>query len=421
MLLPTNHPKRIELNDEVHARPSNLLSARSRISYLVMLGELGSEPLQELCRNFDCKPPAEGTNHFVADMQKFTVRWERHTEFTRYNFVIEDEESQPFSGTALARVPQDWLASLPGELLVANHVELRSLSDVQMDEEELSRTYFSGNPLVGASLADGLGLAYTDFRVHKDSFGRILICEQGMTMLQRGRTVQRLLEIDTYRMLALLAFPMARSLIGPVSRFENELNDITTAMSAGAPASEPELLDRLTLLQANIVSELTNSQFRFAAAKAYSQLVGVRIGELRETRIQGLQKFSEFTERRLSPAMRTCEAVANRLDSVSERVSRATQLLSTRVDISRENQNQKLLESMDRRARLQLRLQQTVEGLSIAAISYYVVGLIAYSAAGAKTLNWLPFQKEVLTMASIPIVILAITWAVRRAKRHLED
>lgn len=421
MLLPTNHSKRIELNDEVHARPSDLLPARSRISYLVLLGELGTEPLQDLCSRFGCKPPAENANHFVTKMPDFTVRWERHTEFTRYNFVVETDDSEPFSGTALTRVPQDWLAALPGELIVANHVELRSMSDVRLDEDKLSRTYFAGNPLVGASVADGLGRAYTDFRVHRDNFGRILICEKGMTMLQRGRTVQRLLEIDTYRMLALLAFPMARSLIGPVSKFENELNDITTAMSVGATASEPELLDRLTLLQASIVSELTNSQFRFAAAKAYSELVSVRIEELREDRIQGLQQFSEFTERRLSPAMRTCEAVANRLESVSERVSRATQLLSTRVDISRENQNQKLLESMDRRARLQLRLQQTVEGLSIAAISYYVVGLIAYSAAGAKTLNWLPFQKEVLTMASIPIVVLTIAWAVRRAKKHIKD
>ncbi|MEM7463721.1 MAG: DUF3422 domain-containing protein [Pseudomonadota bacterium] len=421
MLLPSNHPKRVELNDEVHARPSDLIGPRSRISYIVMFGELVAEPLLELCNRFGCRPPAKGVSHFVADMQGFKIRWERHTEFTRYNFSVEADESEPFSGTALANVPRDWLSSLPGELLVANHVELRSFSDIEVDEAELSRTYFSGNPIVGAYVSDGLGRAYTDFRIHSDNFGRILVCEQGMTPQQRGRIVQRLLEIDTYRMLALLAFPMARELIGPVSGFENELNEITTAMSHGTPASEPELLDRLTLLQANIVSELTNSQFRFSAAKAYSQLVGVRIDELRENRIQGLQQFSEFTERRLLPAMRTCEAVSNRLESVSERVSRATQLLSTRVDISRENQNQKLLESMDRRARLQLRLQQTVEGLSIAAISYYVVGLIAYSIAGAKALNWLPFQKEVMTMASIPIVIVVIAWAVRRAKRHLKD
>ncbi|MGI9401772.1 MAG: DUF3422 family protein [Rhizobiaceae bacterium] len=421
MQLPNDHPRRFELNNEVHARPSDVLSARSRISYLVLLGQTGSGPLVDLCKKTGCKPPADGVNHFVADMQTFTVRWERHTEFTRYNFSVAVEDSKPFSGTALSRVPQDWLATLPGELFVANHVELRSLNDIDLDEERLSRAYFAGNPLVAATVADGLGRAYTDFRIHEDNFGRILICEDGMTTRQRGRIVQRLLEIDTYRMLALLAFPMAKALVGPVSKFESELDEITAAMSSGAPASEPELLDRLTLLHANIVSEQTKSQFRFAAAKAYSQLVGDKIDELREGRIEGLQQFSEFTERRLIPAMKTCEAVEGRLESVSERVSRTTQLLSTRVDISRENQNQKLLESMDRRAQLQLRLQQTVEGLSIAAISYYVVGLIAYSIAGAKALNWLPFQKEVLVMAAIPIVILAIAWGVRRAKKHLKE
>jgi uncharacterized membrane-anchored protein len=155
-------------------------------------------------------------------------------------------------------------------------------------------------------------------------------------------------------------------------------------MREAGEADEPKLLDRLTLLHADVVREHTATQFRFSAARAYADLVALRISELREERIEGLQPFAEFTDRRLAPAMRTCEAVAKRLDTVSERVSRATQMLSTRVAISREKQNQELLESMDRRAKLQLRLQETVEGLSIAAITYYIVGLIGYLAKGAQ-------------------------------------
>ena len=71
---------------------------------------------------------------------------------------------------------------------------------------------------------------------------------------------------------------------------------------------------------------------------------------------------------------------------MSERVARATQLLSTRVDIARSRQNQAVLEQMNRRTKLQLRLQQTVEGLSVAAITYYIVGLTGYAAKGLNAL-----------------------------------
>ena len=419
MTTPEDHPQRRVLNDEVHARPSDVLPRRARIGYIAILGGSGSGPLAELCRHFGHEPPPEDVNHSVADLGPFRVRWERHTEFTRYGFIVDPSGSDPFSGTALEAVPQDWLEQLPGQRLVADHVEIVPDTELALGEEQLSERYFAGNPLVGSRVAGGIGRAYTDFRIHDDGFGRILIAEDGMTPRQRGRTVQRLLEIDTYRMLALLALPMARSLQGPVTTFETRLNEITGAMAEGKPASEPDLLDSLTLLQASIVSNLTDSQFRFAASKAYSQLVNVRIDELREDRIQGLQTFAEFTERRLAPAMRTCEAISNRLDMVSERVARATQLLSTRVDISRENQNQKLLESMDRRASLQLRLQQTVEGLSIAAITYYVVGLVSYAANGAKALDWLPFDKEVVIMTAIPVVALSIAVAVRAVRRSI--
>ena len=181
------------------------------------------------------------------------------------------------------------------------------------------------------------------------------------------------------------------------------------------------MLDSLTLLHADVVREHTSSQFRFSAARAYADLVSLRISELREDRIEGLQMFAEFTERRLSPAMRTCEAVAGRLSIASERVSRATQLLSTRVGISRERQNQALLESMNNRAKLQLRLQETVEGLSIAAITYYIVGLVGYAAKGAKAAGALPASPDLITALAIPIVLLIVALGVRRVRKSITD
>jgi uncharacterized membrane-anchored protein len=133
-------------------------------------------------------------------------------------------------------------------------------------------------------------------------------------------------------------------------------------------------------------------------------------------RVDGVQNFEEFTERRLGPAMNTCRSVWARLESLSQRVARATQLLSTRVDISRERQNQQLLESMNRRSAAQLRLQQTVEGLSVAAITYYIVGLVGYAAKGVHALGY-HFSVEAVTAASIPLVAIAVAYGVRHARR----
>jgi len=141
-----------------------------------------------------------------------------------------------------------------------------------------------------------------------------------------------------------------------------------------------------------------------------------RIEELRETRIQGMQNFREFTERRLAPAMNTCQAVSSRLDSLSQRVARATQLLSTRVDVSRERQNQRVLESMNRRAEAQLRLQQTVEGLSVAAITYYIVGLVGYAAKGLRGAG-LDVNPDLAMGISIPVVVLIVALGMRKVRR----
>jgi uncharacterized membrane-anchored protein len=257
--------------------------------------------------------------------------------------------------------------------------------------------------LIGSGVAEKSAVALTDFRIHADGFSRFVIIDFGLTPRQAGRTLQRILEIDTYRMLALLAFPIARQLSPRLSEYERELSVVTTVLETADVSDEAKLLDRLTHLEAQIESEEAKNRFRFTAADAYYDLVRRRIAELRESRLPGLQTFGEFTERRLAPAMNTCRSAAARQESVSEHISRANQLLATRVDLTRQRHSQSLLESMNRRAKAQFELQQTVEGLSIAAITYYVVGLIGYVAKGLHALGW-RVDYEIVTAISIPVV-----------------
>jgi uncharacterized membrane-anchored protein len=227
------------------------------------------------------------------------------------------------------------------EVVVATHAAVLPAGGEPVEPDAISARFFSGHTLIGAAVA-GAAVALTDF------------------------PVQRLLEIDTYRMLALLALPVARELSPVLTGYERELAEITTALTDVGEA---------------------DSHYRFSAAAAYHDLVTRRIEELREERVPGLQTFGEFTGRRLAPAMNTCRATAARQESLSERVARTTQLLSTRVDVARACQNQAVLEQMNRRTKLQLRLQQTVEGLSVAAITYYIVALTGYAAKGLNALH----------------------------------
>jgi uncharacterized membrane-anchored protein len=393
-----------------------------RLSYLVMTSKKGRdaeiETLARLLKQFGKTVSGQDQSHVSIDLGPFRVKWELHTEFVRYTFFVKGAEKTPFSEPAIMSVPQEWLQSLAGEVLVATHAVLLPHPRGEASPEKISKTYFGGETVIGAKISGGTGTAFTDFRIHEDGFGRLLVYDQNMTPRQAGRLIQRLLEIDTYRIMALLALPVARQLSPFLSQMERELVDIIGKMQTAGEDDEPLLLDRLTRLEGQIESRHADTTYRFSAANAYYDLVQKRIEELREQRIEGLQTFSEFNDRRLSPAMATCRATAARQVAMSERVARATVLLNTRVDVSREKQNQVLLRSMDRRANLQLRLQQTVEGLSVAAITYYIVGLTGYAAKGLKAALF-HVEPDIVMGASIPFVALLVAYGLHRFRRSL--
>jgi uncharacterized membrane-anchored protein len=421
MIAMSEHPLRQALNAELHARQPEALSAPLRLTFLALYSDASQraselEHVGELAHRHGVPPPPDGTAHFSADLGAFRLKFERHSEFTRYKFIAAGAVDEPFRQTALRTVPADWLAQLPGRLIVATHlVMLPAPGATPPDVEALASRHFAGNALVGAGIAGGAGFAFTDYRLH-DGFGRMVVLDCGMSPRQAGRMVQRLLEIDAYRLMALLTLPVAQELTPWLTQAERELAGVSASLVAASEASEPTLLDQLTRLEAQIESRESEHHYRFTAAQAYHGLVQRRVEELREVRIDGVQNFEEFTERRLAPAMNTCRSVWARLESLSQRVARATQLLSTRVDISRERQNQQLLESMNRRSAAQLRLQQTVEGLSVAAITYYIVGLVGYAAKGLHATG-VHVGVEAVTAISIPLVALVVAYGVRHARR----
>jgi uncharacterized membrane-anchored protein len=177
------------------------------------------------------------------------------------------------------------------------------------------------------------------------------------------------------------------------------------------------VLHELLEVSAELEAQAVQHFFRFGATKAYEAIVVDRVSALRETRFLDRQMLTEFMRRRYRPAMRTVASAEERLRAMIERTRRAADLLRTRVDVERSAQNQALLERMDRRADLQLRLQHMVEGLSVVAISYYAVGLLSY--ALYPVASALGVDKAYLIAGLTPVAVLIVWWAMRQVRRSL--
>ncbi len=421
---PLQHPLRLSLHNEVHARPPEPMALPMALSHVVMVcnaeqREASRAHMAALARDHHLPAPDAGSIHSRMDLGPYRVRWELHTEFVTWTFMrplpaVGQAEHAP--EPAIDAVPQQWLADLPGECLTSLHLWVLSLQEA--DSSTRIRHWLHEDTLVASTVADGFGEVYTDFAVHADGFSRMVLLSGGMTPRRLGRLVQCLLEIETYRMAALLGLPAAREASAVLASAERELASLAEAIRSATRDDEPQLLDRLTRLAGQVESQHAATHSRFSASTAYFELVDKRIQDIAESRLAGMQTIGEFMERRLTPARSTCAWSSRRQDALSQRVSRISNLLRTRVEIEQQQSSQALLATMNSRQGLQLKLQSTVEGLSVAAISYYIVGLIGYLAKGATHWGW-PWSAEMTTACAIPVVLGSVWWSMQRLHHRL--
>lgn len=418
------HPQRDALHHEVHARPYERLAAPLMLTHVGLLETDGARTrghLAALLRDRHLPLPADDANHLSLDLGGVHLRWEKHTEFhtcTFWRHVPADTDD--FSLTALTDLPAAWLAELPGQWLVGLHVLVLPRGDDGGGELPLVvRRHLDEDSLVGCAAMDGTASVYTDFRLHEGGFGRYVVVTEAMTPRRLGRLVQRVVEIETYRMMALLGMPVAREVGGALATAERDLAAVAENIRSANAEDEPELLRQLTQLAANVEGLYARTHARFSASTAYFELVQRRIVELREERTDNLQTLSEFIDRRLLPAMQTCAWAARRQQALSERISRVSNLLRTRVEIEQQQASAELLQAMNRRQQAQLLLQSAVEGLSVAAVTYYGSGLVGYLVKGAKAAGLFSVAPEMAVAASIPVIALLVWLGIRRLHQRI--
>jgi uncharacterized membrane-anchored protein len=410
------HEERPGALGEIHARPHPLISRPSVLIQLSFMTEAGSTVdqavLAELSRRLGIAPPDKHARHHAMKWGKGTVRWERHTEFSTYLWEAPlDRNGKPLEGSPFGNS-----FNPPGVVISGVRLEIRKWTAAV---EKLIGG-FDPASLCYSLVEGGKAAAITDFRQDGDGLTRILVLDKGLSPARLGALSQRLIEIETYRTLAMLGLPLAQSLSARVRRIEDRLAALTTEMRSHRQADSQALLAELTELAAELEADAASSLYRFGASRAYDGIVQERLEAIGEEAAAGYETWAGFLQRRLAPAMRTCRSVQERQENLSGKLSRATTLLRSWIDVEVEKQNRDLLASMNRRARLQLRLQQTVEGLSVAAVSYYVVGLIGYVVRGSPAAEFV--RPEIVTAVSVPFVVVAIWLLVRRIRRvHADD
>lgn len=419
-----DHPLRYTLANELHARPFPMVEAPCHGVFLAVKqpvdavgrdrGADRAHLLAMLDRHGAAHPAPEAT-HFFGPIGRHNLKWESHTEFVTYTALCQGGAGRAFDPAQFDVFPDDWLAAAPGVRVTSILLRVEVIPEDESLIAERLADWFVPESLACSRVLDGAAIIACDFRIDPAGHMRMAVFVRPDTGARRiGRILQRLCEIETYKSMSMLGLARARAMSDRMGALDVQLSTLVGDMTDARRSPEETLVDLLSI-SSELENQLVQSSFRFAATGAYEALVNQRIEVLREERWEGRQTFGEFMMRRFDPAMRTVKSAERRLSTMAERAVRAAELLRTRVDVERSAQNQKLLESMDRRADLQLRLQHTVEGLSVVAISYYAVSLAAYMAYPfAEPIG---ISKGLMTALLTPVVVLLV-WGMLRRIRH---
>jgi len=418
-----SHPLRKALYDELHIRPFHSITSPQQISHLAFRARKDERQrafglLRELCDRYGIQPPDEKTGGFLQDFGDFVLQWESHVEFYSITIMCSREsEGDLFAETALQQLSSDWLSQHPGEIVAAFHLAVTNQQSL-VDDESL-RHHFDKHPVAISETVEGNAILYTAFRLHRDGFGRFIVCNLGMPSEQLGRLARRLVEMETYRLFAMLALPLAKQIAPQLVEMDLKLAGILSGVSKiSSVDDERDLLEGLSQQEARLETWRAETNRRFSGAKAYHEMIQDRLARIAENKVACNSTLGEFMCRRLDPALRTCASVHAMMEDLSKRIERASDLLRTRINLTLQEQNRSLLATMNQRSQLQFRLQETVEGLSVVAISYYLVGLIKYLLEGLPLSQW-GVSKGALLAAIIPLVLICVLFLTRRIKSRL--
>ncbi|NBA97928.1 DUF3422 domain-containing protein [Pseudomonas sp. R5(2019)] len=409
------HPLRFELHNELHSRPSVYFSAPAHVFHLALQEQAGAldHVLGRLYPGAEDQARRQQAQGLLK-LEGYDLKWERHTEFLSLTLVVPRKtggDLWPAFPAALKALVSDH------DHLIINATQIL----VQAQAHWLGQTAAYGfKDPAGSKIGSGDAVVWSDFQLSHDGVNRLLLINHGLNDYRLGRMVRRLLEIETYRMMASLALPVAKKVSQQLKTFDEEWAKLSEQTADANSATARRLLGDISALSARIVRSTAQSRQRFSAAEAYAQLVFERIGELRESHLGDCQRLGVFIERRFKPTVRYCSATNQRLERLSDSVANLGELLQARIQVEVEEQNSEILHSLNARATTQIKIQKAVEGLSIIAITYYLLSLFKLLYGGLHSLGVdLTPRDAGLYLAPFAVLVIGATaLRIRKAKQE---
>lgn len=411
------HPLRRQVVGEMHLRRWPPLSAPAQVMQVLRI--VADHDREREAKAVVALPmsgvldPGDNPRHQSGRLSRWIgFTWERHSEASALTLFADQGCPEAAKAEAI-----DWACAIPGEVIRATRIHLvgtnraaaRLAAQLQLMETDLVSCLIGKNARI-----------WSDFRIGQDGFGTVVVAANGTGAGDLSRLVQRLQELGNYRNLALLGLPVAQAHWQELDRIEEGLRDLAGDV-AGRDLADDVLLARVSALSMQLVAISAGSSYRMSATAAYAELARERLAELTVQPIEGFPSLADFNARRLLPAVRTCSSHDRRCAELSERAARFAALLRTRIETRIEDQNAQLLQSMAQSASLQLRLQQLVEGLSVVALSYYLVGLAGYLLKGVEAARPTLLHTATLTAWLVVPTVLGTWWSLRAMKQRLLD
>lgn len=409
------------LHSELHARPHPVFSGEYVVGHRAYLLDDPHElrrRAERIANELQAQLTIQ-TGHLLAwEWDRNVLRVEMHNEFARLTCIRPHPHAGRFTYDPWQDIPLAQLADLQDSCVALTRMDVKPSSTGDLDRADLE-PIFGDHQFIGSLVSDGKAAVWSDFLPNSDGERRLLVLDFGLSPRRCGRLMQRLLDIEVYLHLSYVGLQAARKVHPDLVRFSQEIELVTADIAdSSTPTAERSLLNRLGNVSAQLEHHRARTARRFSATAAYGELVAERLAELRERKIAGFQIISEFVGRRLAPGLRTVASIRANVDDLAQRVQRTAELLQARIDLTLADQNRSLLTSMDRRAALQIRLQETVEGLSVVVLSYYTVGLIKYTAGGSKAI-WHAPDSDLVAGIAVPVVLFTFWLLTKRLRRKV--
>ena len=404
------HPQRQYLHNELHARPSLYFDEPAHVFHVAFLG--GEVECNELLQKCCPEPIDLRATQGITRLNGHPLKWERHAEFFTITLVVTSS-CNDLTWTDLPDVLAQKIELYLSEMINSVQIVVRG-------EAGLNLASYGFKDPCGSCVGGGDAVVWSDFRLGKDGDNHLLFVNRRLNAYRQGRMIRRLLEIETYRMMASLTLSTAKSLSAQLDVFETSLVSLSERNANTKSQDAKALLADISNLSAQIVSSTAKTRHRFSATQAYAQLVFERLGELRESHVGDCQRLGVFIERRFKPTVRYCTVIEQRLEHLAKSVANLGDLLQARVQVEMEEQNSEILKSLNSRAAAQIKMQRAVEGLSIIAITYYLLNLLKLGYSGLHLLGVeVPPREAMLTMMPFAIGIFAlIVLRIKKVKGH---